>query len=318
MTEAVMVAPDGVASAVPPDQADRALPDGAFIWIHIDGRDQDGQALLPRLALPETARTALVATETRPRAEPIGDGALLNLRGLARTPEEAPDGLVSIRLWADRGRVVSVSFAAVAAVAEVRAQVDAGRIHDPGDLIAALAATISERLDPEVATLGDTLDACEVLDKPQRGLAIRRRVARARTAAIRLRRFVSPQRQALDRLATLELAWLAADDRLHIRNAADRFARMAEELEAIRERAALIHEQLTDMRSEQIETRALLLSVVALVFLPLTFLTGLFGMNVKDIPLADAPGAFWWITAVCVGTAALLGGYFVRAHWFRS
>ena len=61
---------------------------------------------------------------------------------------------------------------------------------------------------------------------------------------------------------------------------------MAEDLEAVRERSALIHEQLTDLRSEQIEKRALLLSIVALIFLPLTFLTGLLGMNVDGIPFA--------------------------------
>jgi zinc transporter len=57
---------------------------------------------------------------------------------------------------------------------------------------------------------------------------------------------------------------------------------------------------------------------VALVFLPLTFLTGLLGMNVEGIPFADAPWAFWGVVSVCVAAAALIAGYFVRAHWFRG
>ena len=105
---------------------------------------------------------------------------------------------------------------------------------------------------------------------------------------------MAPQRLALDRLAQTQCDWLTDEDRLHLREAADRAARMAEELEAIRERSALLHEQLTDMRTEQIDQRSLTVAMIALIFLPLTFVTGLFGMNV---PVPQWPHAFWWITA---------------------
>jgi zinc transporter len=91
---------------------------------------------------------------------------------------------------------------------------------------------------------------------------------------------------------------------------------MAEELEAVRERSALIHEQLTDLRSEQIENRALLLSIVALIFLPLTFLTGLLGMNVDGIPAAHQPWAFWGVV-FCV-VIAVITGWFAAARWFKG
>src|SRR3546814_2660793 len=54
------------------------------------------------------------------------------------------------------------------------------------------------------------------------------------------------QRAALEKLAALPVDWLHDDDRLHLAAAADRAARMAEELDSIRERAALMHEALTD------------------------------------------------------------------------
>jgi zinc transporter len=93
---------------------------------------------------------------------------------------------------------------------------------------------------------------------------------------------------------------------------------MAEELEAVRERSALIHEQLTDLRSEQIENRALLLSIVALIFLPLTFLTGLLGMNVDGIPAAHQPWAFWGVVGFCVVIAVGITGWFAAARWFKG
>ena len=83
-----------------------------------------------------------------------------------------------------------------------------------------------------------------------------------------------------------------------------------------RERAALMHEQITDLHAEMIDTRALLVSVLALIFLPLTYLTGLYGMNVP-LPGQSDPFAFDVIVGVSV---AFLGGgmlYFVKARWFR-
>src|SRR3954463_10188742 len=176
----------------------------------------------------------------------------------------------------------------------------AGALHDPGDLVAAFAREISRELDPQVAELGDQLDDCESDLESRNMYHLRGAIARIRAQAIAFRRFVAPDRDALAQLSQIDFDWLAEDDRLHIREAADRFARMAEELDAVRERSALLHEQLTDLRAEEIDQRALYLSVVAFIFLPLTFITGLLGMNVDGIPYAHEPWSFWGVVAVCV------------------
>jgi zinc transporter len=287
-----------------------------FIWFHIEGCDErDLAAIRAQPDIPDVAANALVATETRPRCDRIEDGAIVNLRGLAAADTGDSDRLVSIRMWVRQGRVYSVTRRPLAATPVVTGTMEKGRIHDPGDLVAAFAGAISTQLDPEVAELGDNLDSCETELDPAAAYRLRILIARIRADAIGFRRFVAPDRDALQALAGLEFEWLAEEDRLHIREAADRFARMTEELESVRERAALLHEQLTDLRSEQMEGRALLISIVALIFLPLTFITGLFGMNVKDIPFEDAHGAFWSITGVCLAMALLIAAFFSRKHW---
>jgi zinc transporter len=298
--------------------ADDITP-GDFVWCHIDGRDEEKRRWLEEAAgIAAPVVRALTAVETRPRCEAMEQGALVNLRGLGETPEDDPDPLVSVRLWAVRGRVISVGFRSLAALDHVRERMDRGLIRDPGDLVSALAVAITQGLDPEIVTLGDTIDECEASLDAVQAWQNRRAIGRARSLAISYRRFVVPERQALERLAQLEVDWLEEEDRLHLRDAADRFARMGEELEAVRERSALLHEQLTDLRSEQIETRALLLSIVALIFLPLTFLTGLFGMNVGGIPFANNPHGFEWLLFICLVLTVVITAYFVRAHWFRK
>jgi zinc transporter len=288
-----------------------------FVWIHVDSVDEPELSMLTGVDIPEVAANALVATETRPRCERIEEGAIVNLRGPGAAGVDVSDRLVSIRMWVRRGKVNSLTRRPLAATATVIGQMKAGFVLDPGDLVAAFAREISRELDPEVAELGDMLDDCESELESRNIYHLRGNIARIRAEAIAYRRFVAPDRDALATLAQLEFDWLHEDDRLHIREAADRFARMAEELEAVRERSALLHEQLTDLRAEEIDQRSLLISIVAFIFLPLTFITGLLGMNVKGIPYADEPWAFWGVCGVCVLIGALVLAWFARRHWLR-
>jgi len=290
-----------------------------FVWLHADSFEEvDLAALLGEGDIPEVAGSALMAMETRPRCDRIGDGALVNLRGIGAVQPDSGDELVSLRMWVRQGKVNSVSRMPLLASAAVVEQMKAGRIHDPGDLVAAFAREISVQMDPFVAELGDTLDDCEAALEDRHELyKMRSSIAKIRTAAITYRRFVAPDRDALATLASLEFNWIAVDDRLHIREAADRFARMAEELEAIRERSALLHEQLTDLRSEQIDQRSLYISIIAFIFLPLTFITGLLGMNVEGIPYAHSPWSFWGVVIFCVVVGVTVTGWFMGRHWLR-
>lgn len=309
---------DGHPSEIGFAEAAAAFGKAQFVWLHLDGRIEEARDWLSHQAdIPEIVRGALLASETRPRSDTIGNGALVNLRSLGATPDDDPDPLVSIRFWAETGRTISLTFRSPLAFNPVVDDFLAGRIADGGDLVSEIAVNISAQLDPHIAEMGDALDDIETGLQEKRLPLLRREVNRVRSAAINYRRFVAPQRIALDRLASEPCDWLDEDDRLHLRDAADRFARMAEELESIRERAAIVHDELTDLRAEQLDSRSLLISIVAFVFLPLTFLTGLLGMNVDGIPYAHEPWAFWGVVILCAAVGVAVIGYFVRRRWLE-
>jgi zinc transporter len=290
-----------------------------FLWLHLEGRDEEDLAFIRGARdIPDVAAGALAATETRPRCDRMDHGAILNLRGPGDLDPEDSDRLVSIRLWVTACKVTSLSRRRLGAIDAVIARMEAGLIIDSGDLVAAFARAISTQLDPNVAALGDALDDAESDLEAAQLYRLRREITAVRSKAIGFRRFVAPDRDALRTLAELDFDWLKEDDRLHIVEAADRFARMAEELEAVRERAALLHEQITDLRSEQIDQRSLYISIVAFIFLPLTFITGLLGMNVQGIPYAQAEWAFWGVVAFCVATGVAVFVWFYWRHWIKS
>lgn len=314
--QALMVR-DGVVTEVGPGDV-AGFHGPGFVWLHVEGvghQPPGAEAMGLPGYVPTMAANALVASETRPRCDEVDDAALINLRGTAADTMQDSDGLVSIRVWVEGRRVTSVSRHRLAALPKVEAMMRGGRLTDGGDFVAALAQAISTELDPQVADLGDTLDDCEGMLDEGNIYELRRKIARIRSQAIVLRRFVAPDRDALGAMAQLEFDWIDKEDRLHLREAADRFARMAEELEAVRERAALLHEQLTDLRAEMIDQRSLAIAVTAFIFLPLTFVTGLLGMNVEGIPYAADPRAFWGVVVFCVMIALAVMGWFAWKQW---
>ena len=290
-----------------------------LVWVHLNTNAEHAETWLREEAkLPDYLVDALTAQETRPRCEQYDGGGFLNLRGRSDEELDSSDMLASVRIWGAEGRVISLTRRHLVAVDAVEKEVADGTVRDPGDLIAAFATAITEDLDPEVAELGDNLDDCEQNLDADRIFELRRGVTRVRVEAINYRRFLQPQRAALEKLATLPGDWLQDDDRVHLSAAADRAARMAEELEAIRERASLMHEALTDLRAEQLDSRSLIIAIAAMVLLPLTFITGVYGMNVEGLPYAHEPWAFWGVMALCVVVAAGIVGYFVQRHWVST
>lgn len=300
---------------------ERARGDGDhdFIWVHIRSNGEV-QSFLEKLelALPPSVRRALVAVETRPRCEPIDAGVLVNLRLPGMEGQEDGDLLPSIRIWAERGLLLSVAFRPSLVTPTVEAEFRQGLLHDPGDVIISYLVHAAEALDGIVAQIGDELDDVECILAPGVPLSVRRQVTRLRSQAIGYRRFVGPQRAAAERLTGLPLDWLDDDERAAVREAADRFARMGEELESVRERAAVLHEELTDLRAEKMDARSLQIAIVAMIFLPLTFITGLLGMNVQGIPWADEIWAFWGVVALCVLIGVAVSGWFAWRKWSES
>jgi zinc transporter len=311
-----LVLEDGLVREISAAEAG-AYNGNGFVWLHVAGAPSSERPDLPAY-VPDPAANALLASETRPRCDEIDSAALINLRGTGRMATHDSDQLVSIRAWIEAHRVTSVSRNPLAALGKVEGAMRAGRLADGGDFVSVLAQAISTELDPRIADLSDELDDCEASLDSGDIYSLRRRIAVLRSRAIALRRFIAPDRNALSTMAQLEFDWISKEDRMHLRDAADRFARMAEELEAVRERAALLHEQLTDLRTEKIDQRSLAIAIVAFIFLPLTFVTGLLGMNVAGIPFADHPWAFWGVVGFCLIIGAAVVSWFTLKQWLAD
>jgi len=182
---------DGKGHAVDAAEACAARRSPAiFVWVHLDGRESDTlKWLQDHGGMPSTVIYALTAMETRPRSEAIDDGALINLRGPSAEEKRAKNGedtLVSIRVWVEEGRAISVSFHPLKGIDKLVDQMKNGEIKDPGDLISHLAMIITKQVDPVISELDDLVDDCELRLEPEHAFETRRRIAVVGWVVIRM------------------------------------------------------------------------------------------------------------------------------------
>ena len=105
-----------------------------------------------------------------------------------------------------------------------------------------------------------------------------------------MRRLIWPQRDVLNTLEIEDLTFLTNRDRVRLREAATRTARLGDELQALSERAVLVHEQLLDTRAEQMNRNMLVLAAATVVLMPLTVISGPAGHERRGHSLRREPG----------------------------
>jgi zinc transporter len=290
--------------SVTTDKADARI--FGFAWVYCGTDREAAAAELALFHLDHFVIDALIAEETRPRCTVHGDGVIINLRGVNLNDGADPEDMISVRLWVEKGRIIGVWRRPLKAIADIFDAMERGKAPEtPGDFIAKLSLRLSDRAEPIVAALNEEIDTLEdtLADGPLS--EARRKLAGIRQQATVLRRYMFPQRDALTTLEIEDVSWLLPQDRSRIREAADRVTRMAEELDAIRDRAQIVQDQIMDQRAEAMNRQMLLLSIVAAIFLPLGLLTGLLGVNVGGIPLAQNP---WGFAIVCVILGVICAG----------
>lgn len=260
---------------------------------------------------------ALLADETSPRVLEIGDGLLMILRGVNLNENSRPEDMVSIRLWVDEHRIISLRRRKLKAVIDIREMLEAGRgPKDSGDFVAELSARLFERMAPVLAELDDRADAVEerIIDDPDP--SERKDINDLRKQAIAFRRYIAPQKDVMAHMRMSDLKWLDARDKRLIQESYDRVTRYVEDLDMIRERAQIVKDELANALADRLNKNMYVLSVIAAVFLPLGFLTGLFGINIGGMPGVDDPLAFTWFSAALIGIVVLQVWFFKWMKWF--
>lgn len=283
------------------------LPE-ALSWYHIQCDHPLAPDTLIGLGVPEPVVETMVATETRPRAIEFEQGILVILRGVNTNPGADPEDLISLRIWLTEALIVTArkTDRRLLSAQDVRDQLQRGLgPRNVGEFFEAVTERLAFRIGNVVEDFEDELLNIERELENSRSQKLRPALVELRRKAAELRRYLAPQREALDVVFRMRKNFLD-QYAFAVREQADRMTRYVEDLDLARERAQLLQEELRNRMADQQNQRMYILSLVTAIFLPLSFLTGVFGMNVAGLPGVENPRGFVFVFAfmlvVAVGT----------------
>ena len=288
------------------------------IWVHLDSNHEGARQWLENhLDLDKHHLDALLDNETRPRALRDKDSALILLRGVNLNAGADPEDMVTLRIFADAHRIVTLRGRQLKAASDLEA--DLQREVKPvttGDVLCRLLDCLLERISPVLEALDDELDGREEEIIEHADSSTRSEINHIRRQAILLRRYIAPQRDAIYQIKHLGFAWLSEEHHEHLVESHNHVQRQIEDLDAIRERAQIVKDELANILSDRMNKNTFVLTIVAAVFLPISFLTGLLGVNVGGIPGSDYGNAFWIFCGILASVVIIQIVLFKRMKWF--
>jgi magnesium transporter len=169
---------------------------------------------------------------------------------------------------------------------------------------------------PEIESSSDrstsSKSACSNANAPN----LARRILDFKKDVASLRRVVQPQRDVVGRLARREFQVIDEQVAYRFRDVHDHLVRIADESMFFQDRITSLLDANLAIVSNQLNSIMKILTIIATVFMPLTFITGLYGMNV-DLPHFGFGGVtmFWVLMGIMVGVVGVMLFYFRRRHW---
>ena len=292
-------------------------PTDGKLWVHMDYSQKEAVDWLKNCGqLNDYELESLTADETRPRITPTMNGHMLFLRGINLNPAQSPEDMVSIRLFINKDVVITTRKRRLLSVQDILTSLNNNEGPSSiSELVCSLAQKLTSRMQTVIDELDESLDDFEEeIDEPSKKFD-NQGLSQLRRQTIALKRYLKPQKEALSNMDNNHYPWLFDDDKAKLNETTNLLIRYLEELDSSIERALVIQQTITNQVSEQLNQRMYVMSVVAALFLPLGFLTGLLGVNVGGIPGTDSPYAF---TAFVVFLVVLTGGigiYFKNKKW---
>lgn len=286
-------------------------------WIHLDYTKREAcQWLRSNSGLDVVIADALLDDDSRPRVVEYDNGLLLILRGVNMNPGADPEDMVSIRLCVESNRIISTRRRQLLPVQAIKDDIANGNgPRTSGDFLMALVSKLDDRISPVIDKLDQEIEQAELQFADEMATTYRGDFASLRRQAVRIRRFLAPQREGIERLAKEQIGLLTNEQKFALREEADRVTRNLEDLDLIRERAMVAQEELLAQLAQEQNRRMYLLAIVAALFLPLSFVTGLMGMNVAGLPGTENQWSFIVLALIMTGLAAGIMGVFRWQKW---
>lgn len=302
---------DGAAERIAPENLRSTLAEpGGWVWLHFGLTEPGVRSWIEHEApLPERAKAILLSEDEHLLLEPIEGGVAGVFADLLREFEGENRQLGRLRFALTDELVISGRRDALGAIQRTLQAIDAGkRFPHAMALLEAIVSHFADAVALVADELGETLDTIEehlIDDHPGDE---RRRLGPVRRTAVRLHRQLAALRLLFRRWS------MPAEPELPSRlgEAAGRLAQrldgLDQEITAIQDRARLLQDEIAAKLAAETNRHLFVLTIITALLLPPTLVSGVFGMNVSDLPFTKEPGGFVWAMGlIVVATVAVYG-----------
>nr|WP_244866417.1 zinc transporter ZntB [Photorhabdus heterorhabditis] len=285
-------------------------------WQHLDYHNSRSYRwIMDTDLLPEPIKTGLAGESLRPKMIRTGDGTMITLRTINNNESERPEQLVTFRIYINDKIIVSSCHREVHSLGQVLSDLQNGiGAKATGHWLVEMVDTITDEVGNFIEDLHDNLIELEntILDQQMPG---RGELALLRKQLIILRRYMAPQRDVFSRLASERFPWMSDEDRRRMQEISDRLGRELDDLDGSIARTAVISDEITSMMADAMNRRTYTMSLLAMIFLPTTFLTGLFGVNLGGIPGNEYYLGFSVFCLLLLGLILFVAWWLRRSKW---
>ena len=293
-------------------------------WIHVEGlEDHDTiRALAEKYQLHPLAIEDTLDGQQRPKADDYpasGDipGRLFVVARRILATESGPRA-EQVAFFLGRNTLLSFQPTACPAMDEVRRRIASPRSrlrqNDVSFLLYALIDTLVDRFFPLLEEISERLETVEetVLVSPEREDL--QTVHRIKRDLLLLRRVAWPMRELVSQLQREPHECLSAVTQTYFRDVYDHCVQVIDLIETYRDIATAVADTYVSLVANRTNDIMKVLTVIGTIFIPLTFLAGVYGMNMF-IPENHWPytyGVFW---GVCILIAGFMLWRFRRGGW---
>jgi magnesium transporter len=281
-----------------------------WVWVDLDHPTPDeARVLTDVFHFHELAVEDALAEIHHPKIESYGDYLYLILHGIDFRAREHEFQTQDVDFFLGDRYLVTVHpglSRSIGKVGEVCSRNSRVLGEGPVALLHRIIDTMVDNYRPEVEKLQDRLDQLEkeVFERPRPQLA--RRILDIKRDVSSLRRVVQPQRDVVGRLARREFPIISETLSYRFRDVYDHLVRLTDEAMFFGDRITSLLDAHLSTVSNQLNSVMKILTVIATIFMPLTFITGLYGMNVELPHFGLGASAFFWVllffmTAISLG-----------------
>lgn len=284
-----------------------APDDGSFLWLHFNLSHTAAQPWLERHAgLPGAFFEALAAGLNSTRIERAEQSLVAVINDVHFDFSFEPSDISTLWIGVDRRLVVTARQRPLRSVDRLRTAVKGGlRLRSTAELLehllraqADVLVDIVRGVTTRIDTIEDQLLA-DRLDTKRAGLGALRRLL------VRLQRLLAPEPAAMFRLLQHPPEWMARDDVQELRQASEEFSVVLQDMASLQERIRLLQEEVAARVNEGNNRSLYVLTIVTVLALPINITTGLMGMNVGGVPLAQHAAGFWIVVGLVATFTAL-------------